>query len=148
MCIRDRGSSLYQGQPSWNKQTSIKVQTKTLATVLDENNIDPAEYDFLNIDAEGSELDILKGYERYLEHVNVIDLETSYDDRHLSGASHDKIASWLSERGFELREQSPTYDSQQWGDSVFVRVDRELPLFVDGNAGNAIFGEKYLENSR
>ena len=66
----------------------------------------------------------------------------------MSGASHDKIASWLSERGFELREQSPTYDSQQWGDSVFVRVDRELPPFVDGNAGNAIFGEKYLENSR
>lgn len=142
------GSSLYQGQPAWNKHTSIKVQTKTLATVLDENNIDPAEYDFLNIDAEGSELDILKGYERYLNHVNVIDLETSYDDRHLSGASHDKIASWLSERGFELKEQSPTYDSQQWGDSVFVRVNRELPPFVDGNAGNAIFGEKYLENSR
>ena len=37
------GSSLYQGQPSWIKQTSIKVLTKPLATVLDENNIGPAE---------------------------------------------------------------------------------------------------------
>ena len=101
-------------------------------------------YDFLNIDAEGAEFDVLKGFEKYLDHINVIDLETSYDDRHRSGADHNTIVQWLSERGFELKEMSDSYQSQNWGDSVFARVNRELPPFVDENVGTKIFGENYL----
>jgi len=138
------GSSLYKGQPQWNKNISIKVQTKTLSTVIEENNIDMNGYDFLNIDAEGAEFDVLKGFEKYLDHINVIDLETSYDDRHRSGADHNTIVQWLGERGFELKEMSSSYQSQNWGDSVFARVNRELPPFVDENVGTKIFGENYL----
>ena len=138
------GSSLYKGQPQWNKNVSIKVQTKTLATVIEENEIDMNGYDFLNIDAEGAEFDVLKGFEKYLDHINVIDLETSYDDRHRSGADHNTIVQWLSERGFELKEMSDSYQSQNWGDSVFARVNKELPPFVDENVGTKIFGESYL----
>ena len=138
------GSSLYKGQPQWNKNVSIKVQTKTLATVIEENNIDMNGYDFLNIDAEGAEFDVLKGFEKYLDYINVIDLETSYDDRHRSGADHNTIVQWLSERGFQLKEMSDSYQSQNWGDSVFARVNRELPPFVDENVGTKIFGESYL----
>ena len=138
------GSSLYKGQPQWNKNVSIKVQTKTLATVIEENEIDMNGYDFLNIDAEGAEFDVLKGFEKYLDHINVIDLETSYDDRHRSGADHNTIVQWLSERGFELKEMSDSYQSQNWGDSVFARVNKELPPFVDENVGTKIFGENYL----
>ena len=138
------GSSLYKGQPQWNKNVSIKVQTKTLSTVIEENNIDMNGYDFLNIDAEGAEFDVLKGFEKYLDHINVIDLETSYDDRHRSGADHNTIVQWLGERGFELKEMSSSYQSQNWGDSVFARVNRELPPFVDENVGTKIFGENYL----
>ena len=138
------GSSLYKGQPQWNKNVSIKVQTKTLATVIEENEIDMNGYDFLNIDAEGAEFDVLKGFEKYLDYINVIDLETSYDDRHRSGADHNTIVQWLSERGFQLKEMSDSYQSQNWGDSVFARVNRELPPFVDENVGTKIFGENYL----
>ena len=138
------GSSLYKGQPQWNKNVSIKVQTKTLATVIEENNIDMNGYDFLNIDAEGAEFDVLRGFEKYLNYINVIDLETSYDDRHRSGADHNTIVQWLSERGFELKEMSDSYQSQNWGDSVFARVNKELPPFVDENVGTKIFGENYL----
>ena len=138
------GSSLYKGQPQWNKNVSIKVQTKTLSTVIEENEIDMNGYDFLNIDAEGAEFDVLKGFEKYLDYINVIDLETSYDDRHRSGADHNTIVQWLSERGFELKEMSDSYQSQNWGDSVFARVNKELPPFVDENVGTKIFGESYL----
>ena len=138
------GSSLFKGQPQWNKNVSIKVQTKTLSTVIEENNIDMNGYDFLNIDAEGAEFDVLKGFEKYLDHINVIDLETSYDDRHLSGADHNTIVKWLSKRGFELKEMSDSYQHQNWGDSVFARVDRELPPFVDENVGTKLYGENYL----
>jgi len=139
------GSSLYQGQPQWNKNVSIKVQTKTLSTVIEENDIDVTQYDFLNIDTEGSELDILIGFEKYLDHINVIDLETSYDDRHRSGADHNKIVDWLRQHNFELKEMSLSYETQGWGDAVFVRSNKDLPPFVDGNVGTQIYGKDYLE---
>ena len=138
------GSSVYKGQPQWNKNVSIKVQTKTLSTVIEENKIDMNGYDFLNIDAEGAEFDVLKGFEKYLDYINVIDLETSYDDRHRSGADHNTIVQWLSERGFELKEMSDSYQSQNWGDSVFARVNKELPPFVDENVGTKIFWRELL----
>ena len=103
------------------------------------------QYDFLNIDAEGSELDILIGFEKYLDHINVIDLETSYDDRHRSGADHNKIVDWLRQHNFELKEMSSSYETQGWGDAVFVRSNKDLPPFVDGNIGTQIYGKDYLE---
>ena len=112
--------------------------------MIEENNIDMNEYDFLNIDVEGAELDVLVGFEKYLDYINVIDLETTLDDRHKSGVSHEEIVRWLDERGFELKEMSSSYQREMWGDSLFVRKGRELPPFKDGNAGTQLFGEEYL----
>jgi len=108
---------------------SVKVITKRLSTIIEENDIDMNQYDFLNIDAEGAELDILKGFESDLKYINVIDLETSYDDRNNTGASHDAIVEWLRDRNFTLAEMSDSYQYERWGDSVFVRNDRDLAPF-------------------
>jgi FkbM family methyltransferase len=138
------GSSFYPGQPEWNKVNSIKVKTKTLSTLVEENTINMNNYDFLNIDVEGAELDVLIGFEKHLDYINVIDIETSLDDRCKSGASHDVIVEWLGQRGFDLKEMSSSYGNQAWGDSLFVRNNRDLAPFVDGNAGVELFGEDYL----
>ncbi len=121
-------SGLYESSENSNSP-SVKVKTKTLSTLIKENDIDMEGYDFLNIDAEGAELDILKGFQDYLSYINVIDLETSLDDRNNSGAFHDRIVDWLGKRGFELREMSPSYEQQQWGDSLFVRTTRKHTPF-------------------
>lgn len=139
------GSSFYAGQPEWNKTEGVNVKTKTLSTLVEENQIDMLKYDFLNIDAEGSELSILKGFEKYLTFINVIDLETSFDDRHKSGDDHDTIVSWLRERDFELKEMSSSYPVYGWGDSIFVRKNKEHTPFKNYNFGDKIWGKGYLE---
>jgi FkbM family methyltransferase len=140
------GSSLYQGQPQWNRNSGIEVKTKTLSTLIEENDIDMNQYDFLNIDVEGSELDVLKGFEKYLSYINVIDMETSLDDRHITGDDHQTIVSWLSERGFEIREMSSSYQNEGWGDSVFVRLNKKHSPFKNINCGDKVWGKGYLEN--
>ncbi len=142
----DYGSSFYPGQPEWNKVQSIKVKTKTLSTLIEENNIDMNEYDFLNIDVEGAELDALIGFEKYLDYINIIDLETTLDDRHKSGISHDIIVEWLDKRGFELKEMSASYANEGWGDSIFVRRNKNLNPFVNKNFGEEVFGKNFFEN--
>jgi hypothetical protein len=56
-------------------------------------------------------------------------LETSYDDRNNTGAFHDAIVEWLEQRNFSLAEMSDSYNYERWGDSVFVRNDRDLAPF-------------------
>jgi FkbM family methyltransferase len=143
--LHGEGSSFYQGQPEWNRTNGISVKTKTLSTLIEENNIDMNQYDFLNIDAEGSELDVLKGFEKYLPYINVIDMETSFVDKHISGCTHEIIVSWLRQRGFEIKEMSSSYNNEGWGDSLFVRKDKEHTPFIDTNFGDEIWGKGYLE---
>ena len=143
--LHREGSSFYQGQPEWNRTNGILVKTKTLSTLIEENQIDMNQYDFLNIDAEGSELDILKGFEKYLPYINVIDMETAFADKHISGCTHEILVEWLDERGFELKEMSPSYSNEGWGDSVFVRKNKEHTPFVDVNFGDEVWGKGYLE---
>ena len=59
----------------------------------------------------------------------MIFLETSLDDRNNTGASHDIIVEWLKERNFSLAEMSDSYQDERWGDSIFLRNDRELEPF-------------------
>lgn len=141
----DYGSSFYPGQPEWNKTQYIKVKTKTLSTLIEENQINMNEYDFLNIDVEGAELDVLLGFEKHLDYINVIDLETTLDDRHKSGISHDILVNWLDQRGFDLKEMSSSYEREGWGDSLFVRRGREFSPYVNKDFGVSLYGEKYLE---
>ena len=143
--LHGEGSSFYQGQPEWNRINGISVKTKTLSSLVEENAIDMNQYDFLNIDAEGSEMDILKGFEKYLSYINVIDMETSLNDAHRSGCTHDSIVKWLGKRGFDLKEMSSSYSEQGWGDSLFVRNNKEHTPFMNINFGDDIWGERYLE---
>ena len=36
---------------------------------------------------------------------------------------------WLKERNFSLAEMSDSYQDERWGDSIFLRNDRELEPF-------------------
>ena len=110
----------------------VNVITKKLSTLIQENNIDMNQYDFLNIDAEGAELEILKGFEDELEYINMIFIETSLNDRNNTGATHEAIVQWLRQRGFRLAEMSDSYQQEGWGDSIFLRNDRELKPFDKG----------------
>jgi len=107
----------------------VKVVTKKLSTLIEENDIDMNQYDFLNIDAEGAELEILKGFEDHLKYINMIFIETSLNDRNNTGAPHEVIVDWLRRKGFKLREMSDSYQQEGWGDSIFLRNDRELKPF-------------------
>ena len=63
------GSSLYEcvGQVPVSE---IKLKTKTLDTLIEEENIDMNNFDFLNIDAEGAEYDVLQGMKNHLHRID------------------------------------------------------------------------------
>ena len=56
----------------------IKVQTKKLETILDENGISHIHY--LSIDVEGAEFDVIKSINFDKVFIDVIEFENNYDD--------------------------------------------------------------------
>lgn len=80
------------------------------------------KFDFLNIDAEGAELSILKGGSRTLGDINYIVLETSTNDRFNNGSTLDNISEYLKSWGFKMIEaEDGLFNSRGWGDVFYAK---------------------------
>lgn len=99
-----------------------KVKTKTLDTFVEENNIDVKKFNFLNIDAEGAEFKVLKGFSKHLADIDYIVVETSVNDRFGNNQDIDAIYPFLKDNGFEIKEMDGNFLHEGWGDVFFARV--------------------------
>ena len=58
-----------------NQQTEIKIKCCTLNSIIQQNNLD--NFDYLNIDVEGSELKVIQGINLTKYHPNLITIENN-----------------------------------------------------------------------
>lgn len=98
------------------------VPTLKLDTLIEREQIDMSQYNFLNIDAEGAELFILQGIEKNLQHIDYIDLEASYGPRNGADVTLQILTEYLTVRGFKEVERSDSFASLGWGDVLFERI--------------------------
>ena len=76
----------------------IKVNTKKLETILDENNISHINY--LSIDVEGAEFEVIKSINFDKVFIDVIEFENNYDDVSVP------IVQYLENKGFTVIHKS------------------------------------------
>lgn len=98
-----------------------KVKTKTLDSFVNEIKIDVSKFNFLNIDAEGAEYKILKGFSNNLDKIDYIVLETSVNDRFGNKQDLDVINEFLQEKNFEIKEMDGNFLHEGWGDVFFAK---------------------------
>lgn len=102
-------SDLHKG--ARKKGKIYQVETISLLDLLDENNA-PKEIDYLSIDTEGSEYDILKNFDFSKYHIKLITCEHNYTPM------RKKIFDLLSQNGYE-RVFSEISEFDDW----YIRVD-------------------------
>ncbi len=66
-----------------NKSYEIDVEVKTLNSILEENNF-PSKIDFISIDTEGTELDVLKGLDFTKWDISLLVVENNFEDSDIS----------------------------------------------------------------
>jgi rRNA pseudouridine-1189 N-methylase Emg1 (Nep1/Mra1 family) len=76
----------------------IKVETKKLETILDENNIKHINY--LSIDVEGAEFEVIKSIDFDKVFIDIIEFESNYDDASIL------IVEYLQNKGFVVIHKS------------------------------------------
>ena len=105
-------SSIKETDTSNNRFDIIKVRTKTLATILSENNAPPF-IEYLSIDTEGSEPAILEQHDFEKYKFGYICVEHNFKDH-----NRRRLRQLLESKGYKLQRENHVDDEYKWGFSI------------------------------
>ena len=106
--------------PSVYISKKITVKTNTMKNIIIEKNINMNNYDFINIDTQGSELEILKGFEEYLDNIKYIYAEINVKKLYKDIALLSELDDYLYKKGF-IRVETVIHEDVGWGQGFYIR---------------------------
>ena len=88
------------------QQAEVKdVQTETLDGLLKRLALKAKDFDFMYLDVQGSELDVLQGSKDVLPHIRYIMTEISSEEHYKGGCTEKDLDAFLVRNGFTLRQR-------------------------------------------
>ena len=90
------------------------VEVRTLDDYYDEN------YNFLNIDVQGYELEVLRGGTKTLENIDAMVVEVNRDEVYEDCPQLEDINEFLFPLGFTMVDI--VWQSKSWGDAIYAKV--------------------------
>ncbi len=87
----------------------IKLEIRTLDSLLSEHDISPSEYDHWVVDLQGAEIKFLEGATESLKYCKSINIEVSKIEFYSGGAKWLEVKKFLELKNFKLVEE-PTED--------------------------------------
>jgi FkbM family methyltransferase len=125
-----------------NLDFSFDIETTTLDNFCESESID--EIDFLQIDVQGADLDVLQGATKILDSVLAIQIEVEFSHLYINQPLFADVDSFLRKNGFtlfdissayRLRANSPIRSTVRpgqllWGDAFYFRdpLQNDIPL--------------------
>jgi FkbM family methyltransferase len=98
---------------------TLNMKTTTLKNIYKEYNLNPKEFNLLNIDIQGAELLALKGLEEYLCNFEYLYLEVNQEHLYKECALVTELDDYLEKFGFFRVETEMT--QYNWGDAVYIK---------------------------
>ena len=100
-------------------EDSMILETKTINTLLKENNLDINDYDFVNLDLQGYELPVIKGFGNNIEKIKYIYTEVNTGEVYKNCTKIEDLDEYLRAYGFSRIETSMT--DADWGDALYIK---------------------------
>ena len=134
-----------QHYPGVEAAQSVIVVGATLDTVLGENGLDRAEFNFLSMDIQGAELLALRGAAGTLAHIQALITEIHFEDLYQGCAQIDGIDLFLESQGFE---RVNTYSIHRaYGDRFAARVGASLLTYCGLGGMVASNPDEYVQQA-
>ena len=130
-----------------HKITDIKeVFTQKLKDLKETERIN-----FIKLDAEGAELEIMKGMEDKIDNILGVEIESQFIDRYLGSPSFAEVNKFLEDKGFELYlmnleswirednfDNSISNHKIVWGDMIYFKKFDELKRLIQNKIDDNI----------
>ena len=94
------GASIYKENTEWYGEGKYEIQTVKTATLDSRNYFDGEPVDFIKIDVQGAELDILKGGEKTIKNTQYVSIEASLVEYNKGAPLVGEIVDKMREYGF------------------------------------------------
>lgn len=105
--------------PDVNYINSKEVKVRRMTDLVSENNIEINNFNFINLDIQGSELDALKSFDDYLENFDYIYSEVNVQHLYKDCALLSEMDEYLSK--FHFVRVATEITQWQWGDAFYVK---------------------------
>ena len=93
----------------------------TIAEIYEQDFIEPDDYDFLNIDLQGTELKALKGMGGIINNFKWAYLEVNKAELYIGCALIEEIDAYLLNYGF-VRVETQWAGNTNWGDALYIKI--------------------------
>ena len=124
----------------------VSVTCKRLDSLIEDENLDPSDYNVLCIDIQGAELLALQGATRTLKHIDAINMEVNYEELYSGCALIGESDRYLE--SFDFRRVATTCPFHpSWGDALYTK-DRLITMSTlgfNGRFANQIFQYAFLK---
>jgi FkbM family methyltransferase len=97
----------------FDKETKIKIEP------LDKYECSP-EFNFMTIDVQGFELEVLRGARKTLNNIQWLMLEVNRDETYENCAQVDEIDEFLAKYNFK-RVETGWWQNTFWGDALYIK---------------------------
>ncbi|MEG3841898.1 FkbM family methyltransferase [Microcoleus sp. herbarium14] len=130
--------------PTIQETHQVTVESKTLDTLLQELELEPADFNIINLDIQGAELLALQGATNLLKYIEAINTEVNYEELYEGCALIDQLDEFLDNYGFD-RAATTTPLHPSWGDAFYVKKPAVTISSLDINRfGNQIFEYAFI----
>ena len=116
--VLDFGTHQYH-HPHIVMESSIQLNSKTMNTLFSENNLEYSDYDFVNLDLQGYELPVIKGFGDNISKMKYIYTEVNTGEVYKNCTKLSELDDYLSIYGFTRVEIEMT--DAEWGDAFYIK---------------------------
>jgi FkbM family methyltransferase len=109
-----------QYYPNIQVTRQATVPMRRVDTLLAELHLNPADFNYLHLDIQGSELMALHGASGLLEHIDALTTEVNFEELYAGCGRAEDIDDLLRDRGFSTETIVCPYHAS-WGDAFYHR---------------------------
>lgn len=114
------GASLYKENTEWYGEGKYEIQTINSATLDSRNYFNGEQVDFVKLDVQGAELDILKGGEKTIKNTKYVLIEASLVEYNQGAPLVGEIVDKMREYGFCILDITEYHSFPQlYGGAIF-----------------------------
>jgi len=117
-------SSILQPKIHLVQHPKIKFEEKEIVNLKDLDSFKIKNVNFLNIDVQGYELEVLKGSKETLKYIDYVYCEINRDETYEGNPLVEDIDFFLNQFNFKRCETKWASRSLSWGDAFYIRSNK------------------------